>query len=515
MGHGAEQRGVTLRTLDTDIVIIGSGPGGATVAYALRQTGAQVLILERGGYLPREVENWSSEEVFVKRRYKANEVWEHGSSLVKPGNHYYVGGSTKVFGACLARFRQQDFEEYGLEDGVSPQWPISYEELEPYYGQAERLYKVRGVAGEDPMEPYRSSPFPYPPLSHEPVISNLASKLREQGLHPYALPMGVNAGSGGNCILCRACDNHPCPLLAKNDAEVCCVRPALEESTVRLETNAFAEKLLTDPTGKRVVAADTRINGEPVRVTARKFVVAAGAANSAALFLRSANATHPLGLANRSDQVGRNYIAHLYAAVLAVDPRKRNTTVFQKTLGLNDFYLAPSGEHPRLGSLQTVGKVDGAVIRSDVPWLPRRIADTIGFHSVDWWLMTEDTPLPENRVTLGTQGRIHLEWRPTNVNRSRQLVRETCRMMRRAGYPMSLSRQMGLGSNAHQASTLRMGKNPETSVVDRLGKTHDLENVYVADASWLPSLGFGPGGPTLTVIAQALRLANDSDLTVA
>jgi choline dehydrogenase-like flavoprotein len=502
-----------VRTITTDVAIVGSGAGGGTAAYALRETGAEVLILERGGFVPREAENWSSEEVFVKRRYKADELWEWGERLVKPGNHYYVGGSTKFFGACLARLRPADFEEYGLEDGVSPQWPISYDELEPYYSEGERIWKVRGDGGEDPMEPPRSQPYAFPALEHGPVIARLAQRLREQGLHPYTLPMGVNAGHGGNCILCSACDNHPCPLLAKCDAELCCVRPALEHPTVRLETHAFAERLLTDGGGRRVTALEARIAGEPVRVEAAKFVIAAGASNSAALFLRSHSAMHPHGLANSSDQVGRNYIAHLYAAVLSLNPREQNRTEFQKTLGLNDFYLSPGGEHPRLGSLQTVGKVDGAVIRSDVPWLPRAVADRIGHHSVDWWLMTEDTPLPENRVTLGSHGRIHLEWRPTNVGRSRRLVAETKRMMRRAGYPVSLSRQMGLGSNAHQSSTLRMGDDPATSVVDRLGKVHDLDNVYVADASWIPSLGFGPGGPTLTIIAQALRLVAESDLT--
>jgi choline dehydrogenase-like flavoprotein len=502
-----------MRTLTTDIAIVGSGAGGGTVAYALRETGADVLLLERGGFVPREAENWSSEEVFVKRRYKADELWEHGDKLVQPGNHYYVGGSTKFFGACLARLRPQDFEEYGLEDGVSPQWPISYDELEPYYCEAERIYRVRGVAGEDPMEPPRSAPYAFPALEHGEVIARLVERLRAQGLHPYALPMAVNAGHGGNCILCSKCDNHPCPLLAKNDAETCCVRPALEHASVGLQTHAFAERLVTDASGRRVTALEARIDGEPVRIEAAKFVIAAGASNSAALFLRSSSAMHPNGLANSSDQVGRNYIAHLYQAVISLDPRNENRTEFQKTLGLNDFYLSPTGEHPRLGSLQTVGKVDGSVIRSDVRWLPRGVADRMGRHSVDWWLMTEDTPLPENRVTLGAHGRIHLEWRPTNVGRSRKLVEETKRMMRRAGYPISLSRQMGIGSNAHQSSTLRMGEDPTSSVVDRTGKVHDLDNVYVADASWLPSLGFGPGGPTLTIIAQALRLVAESDLT--
>ncbi len=482
------------------------------MAYALKDTGARVLILERGDFLPRETENWSPLETITRARYKPNDRWAHGHRRFVGSNHYFVGGMTKMFGACLARMRPVDFEGYDLEDGLSPPWPVDYGQLEPYYCEAERIWGVRGRADEDPLEPPRSRPFPNPALEHEPVVAELAARLREQGLHPYTLPMGVDLGQGGRCIRSKYCDGFPCPLHAKCDAEVRCIRPALESPNVELRTNAFVERLLTDTTGRVVTEADVRINGEWRRIRAAKFVLCAGAANSAALLLRSANPSHPSGLANSSDQVGRNWIQHRDTALSAIDPKRKNTTVFQKTLGLNDFYLSPSGNHRRWGSLQTTGKVLPEHIRGVHPWLPRRTADWVSERSIDWWLMTEDCPLPENRLVLTAAGGIGLEWRPTSVKAHRKLVWATIKMMRRAGYPVSLWRHFGLDTNAHQASTLRFGTDPSTSVLDPTCKAHDLDNLYAVDSSFLPSLGSGPGGPTLTVAAMALRVARESDL---
>jgi choline dehydrogenase-like flavoprotein len=498
--------------LSADVIVIGSGAGGGTMAYALKDSGLEVLILERGDFLPVEAQNWSPEDTVERGRYKPDERWEHGRSRYRGSNHYYVGGMTKMYGACLARMRPPDFEEYGLDDGPSPAWPIGYEDLEPYYARAEEIWGVRGSEGGDPMEPPRSTPYPHPGLEHEPEVERLATRLREQGLHPYTLPMGVDYGDGGRCVRTRYCDGFACPLHAKSDADVRCVRPALRSPNVSLQTNCFVERLLTDPSGRRVVAAEVVVDGERGRATANAFVVAAGAANTAALFLRSAGATHPAGLANSSDQVGRNYLQHRDSAVSGVDPRRRNDTQFQKTLGLNDFYLTADGRHPRLGSLQTTGKVLREHITGALPWVPRRLASEVAGHSIDWWLMTEDCPLPENRVVLASGGGIRLEWKPTSVGRHRKLVRETRRMMRRAGYPVTVWKHFGLDTNAHQSGTMRMGTDPSTSVLDPLCRPHDLDNVAVVDASFLPSLGAGPGGPTLTVAAMALRVAEQSDL---
>lgn len=499
-------------TLTADIVIVGSGAGGGTMAYALKGSGARVLILERGGFLPREVENWSPREAITKRRYKPSERWQHAHRTFTGSNHYYVGGMTKFFGACLARFKPLDFQAYDLEDGPSRAWPISYEDLERYYTEAERIWRVRGAAGQDPFEPPRSAPFPYPPVEHEPQIAELAERLQAQGLHPYTLPMGVMLGADGHCVRCKHCDGFPCPLSAKCDAEVTCILPALESPTVELRTHAYAERLLTDSSGRRVTAVEARIDGELVRVKAGRVVVSAGAANSAALFLRSGNSAHPSGLANASDQVGRNWIQLRHTALSALHPGRVNTTVFQKTLGVNDFSVAPNGSHVGLGSLQTTGRVLPEHIQAVHRWVPRKTASWIAARSVDWWLMTEDSSLPENRLVLGPRGGIRLEWKPTNVGTHRRLVHATARMMRRAGYPIALWRHFGLDTNAEQAGTLRFGTDPTTSVIDPTCRVHGLENLYVVDSSIVPSLGSGPGGPTLTVAAMALRVASESDL---
>lgn len=495
-----------------DIIIIGSGAGGGTMAYALKDSGAKVLILERGDFLPVETENWSAEATVKQGRYKPDEYWEHRQKRYRGSNHYYVGGMTKMFGACLARMRTPDFEEYGLDDGPSPAWPFGYEELEAYYGQAENIWGVRGNGDEDPMEPPRSSPYPFPGLKHEPDVAHLAGRLAAQGLHPYTLPMGVDFGGGGDCVRCMYCDGFSCPLHAKCDADVRCVRPALRSENVSIQTNAYVERLLTDSSGRRVIAAEARVKGETQRFTADAFVVSGGGVNTAALFLRSADASHPRGLANSSDQVGRNYIQHRDTALSGVDPRRPNRGGFQKTLGLNDFYLSSDGKHPRLGSLQTTGKVLPEHITGQMRWVPRPLANAIAHHSIDWWLMTEDTPLPENRVVLAPGGGIRLEWRPTSKRRHRKLVASTAKMMLRAGYPFVVWSHFGLSTNAHQASTMRMGNDPKTSVLDPMCKPHDLDNVHVVDSSFLPSLGAGPGGPTLTVAAMALRIADRSEI---
>jgi choline dehydrogenase-like flavoprotein len=497
--------------LSCDIAIIGSGAGGGTMAYALRDSGASVLILERGGFLPRESENWSPEAVVTRGRYKAEDPWEVGDALWEGSNHYWVGGMSKAFGATLARMFPQDFETYELDDGVSPSWPFGYETLEPYYGRAEVIWGVRGSEG-DPLAPPRSTPYAHPPLKHEPLIGDLAERLRQQGLHPYTLPMGVAFGDGGGCVRCRYCDGFPCLVGAKCDAEMRCVRPALDSPTVAIKTDAFVERLATDSVGKRVVAAEARINGEHVTVKAGRFVLAAGAGNSAAILLRSASSAHPAGLANSSDQVGRNYISHRNSSVIALYPTTINGSGFQKTMGLNDFYLAADGRHPRLGSLQLTGKVLPEHVSSEITWLPHGVARWITRRSIDWWAMTEDLPRPENRVVLGKGGRIRLQIvTETGMRRHRALVAKTKRMMFRAGYPIVLSRQFK--TNAEQIGTLKLGTDPSMSVLDPFCKAHDLSNLWAVDASFLPSAGAGPGGPTLTIAAQALRVVDKSDLT--
>jgi choline dehydrogenase-like flavoprotein len=490
-----------------DIIIIGSGAGGGTLAYALRDSGARVLLLERGDFLPQEPENWNPTAVFDQQRYKPKEVWRDAEGRpFHPGVHYYVGGNTKVYGAALPRLRREDFDLIEHEGGVSPAWPIRYQDLEPYYARAEQIYMVHGASGEDPTEPPRSGPFPFPAVPHEPYIAELAERLRIQGLHPFGFPLGIDLRAGGRCVRCKTCDGFPCNVLAKSDADVRCVRVATQSANVELLTRAYARRLLADSSGRRVVAVEVERDGERFEVPADIVVVACGAVNSAALLLRSANAAHPNGLANSSGLVGRNYMVHNNTALMAVHPTRRNPTTFQKTLAVNDFYFASdSWPHP-MGNLQLLGKLQAGMLTANQRLVPRRLLQGMTDRSVDWWVMSEDLPDSENRVRLGSDGGIRIHWRPNNLVAHAQLVRAARRMLRRAGYPIVLTQRMGIETNSHQCGTLRFGEDPAASVLDPFCRTHDLANLYVVDSSFFPSSA--AVNPALTIAAQALRVAD-------
>ncbi len=492
-----------------DVAIVGAGMGGGTLAWALRDSGARVLILERGDFLPTEAQNWSPEAVFVENRYKAAELWRDAQGgWFSPGVHYFVGGNTKVYGAALPRLRQEDFGEIAHEGGISPAWPITYDDLSPYYDRAERLYKVHGLAGADPTDPPRSGPFPFPPMPADPYMESLADRLRGQGLHPSPLPVGLDFRPGGSCIRCRTCDAFPCRVLAKGDADVCAVRPALESGNVELWTKCYVERVASSPDGSRVTGLVVDRDGERQSVEADYVVVSAGAVNSAALLLRSATSRHSSGLGNSSGLVGRNYMVHNNSVLVAIDPRRPNRTVFQKVISINDFYHAgfdPSFPYP-MGSLQPVGKLQGAMMRGAAPMAPVWALGAAARFSVDWWVMSEDLPDPENRVSLGTDGSLVVQWRPNNLAAHLRLMKQAKQMLRGAGYPILLSRQMGIATNSHQCGTLRFGDDPATSVLDPRGRAHDLENLYVVDASFFPSST--AVNPALTIAAQALRVGD-------
>ena len=273
-----------------DVIVIGTGAGGGTIAHRLAPSGRRILMLERGDYLPRERDNWDSNAVFVRGKYRAPEFWydQHGREF-PPELNYYVGGNTKFYGAALFRLRPEDFREIHHHGGLSPAWPIDYSDLEPYYTQAERLYRVHGNHGEDPTEGPASAQYAHPPVQHEPRIQQLSDDLEKQGLHPFHLPIGVNltqddtgsATRSSACIRCDRVDGFPCLLGAKSDAQVICVDPALEHDNVELVTNAQVLRLETDGTGRTVSGVVATIgDGSTVTFTADIVVVSCGALNS-------------------------------------------------------------------------------------------------------------------------------------------------------------------------------------------------------------------------------------------
>lgn len=490
-----------------DIIVIGTGAGGGTIAQALSTTDARILILERGDFVPQEEENWSPVAVWKQRRYQTRERWRDGRGReFEPYTHYCVGGNTKFWGSVLYRLRREDFGVLEHIDGTSPAWPIDYDTLAPYYDRAERLYHVHGQHGVDPTEPPRDA-FPYEAVPHAEGMAEIVRKLREQGLHPSPLPLGLlRPGEENGCILCNTCNSFACRIHAKSEAEVCCIRQAADRSNVTLWTNSRALRLVTDQSGRRVEAVDVARNGEVVRVGASLFVVSCGAVNSAALLLRSAGDHHPNGLANSSGLVGRRYMAHLATMMQGFHPFRRNSTVFQKTVAINDFYFCgPDTDYP-LGQIQSQGRTHGVMAQTVVPWIPLWAYDAWVARGVDWLVMSEDLPTRENRVLVDRDGGIRLHYRPNNVRAHRQLVRETERILRRLGFWVVIKHSHGSRNTTHQCGTVVFGTDPRESVLDPFCRAHDIENMFVVDASFFPSSA--AVNPGLTIAAQALRVAD-------
>ena len=506
-----------------DVIIIGSGAGGGTLARHLAPSGKRVLLLERGDWLAREPQNWSASDVFVENRYISPETWYDGEGKsFQPQVHYFVGGATKLYGAALYRFRPEDFGEIRHHGGISPAWPISYEEMEPYYAQAEDVYRVHGARGEDPTEAPSSAPYPYPAVSHEPRIQQLADDFAAAGLHPFHAPCGVMLDESNppysDCVRCSSCDGFPCLVHAKSDAEVLGVRPALEHENVTLLTNAEAVELVTDPSGGTVTEVLVERGGRREPFTADVVVVSCGAANTAKLLLGSRSEKHPNGLANGSDQLGRNYMFHNSQAVLAIS-KEPNHTVFQKTLGVNDYYFASDAWEYPMGNIQMVGKSVPAMYRGEKPLITKlapfglslkEVAD----HAIDFWLSTEDIPEPENRVTLDDQGRLTLNYRSCNDTARDRLFHQLRSLLGRLGMNEHhliprwayLENRIPVAGCAHQAGTARFGTDPATSVLDTNCRAHEVDNLYVVDTSFFPSIS--AVNPALTAMANAIRVGD-------
>jgi choline dehydrogenase-like flavoprotein len=501
-----------------DVIIIGSGAGGGTLAYHLAPSGKKILILERGDYVPREKANWSSQAVNVDGRYNTKEVWRDSDGKpLHPHTNYYVGGNTKFYGAALFRLRKEDFGELAHHGGLSPAWPISYDELEPYYTKAEYLYQVRGERGTDPTEPWASAPYRYPAVKHEPRIQQLHDDFAKQGLKPFHVPLGVMLDEedrhASSCIRCETCDGYPCMIHAKSDAQVICVDPALQHPNVTLMTNAKVTKLTTSASGREVTGVVVERNGSQETLTAGIVVSSAGAINSAALLLRSATDKHPNGLANGSGVVGRHYMGHVNSVLLAISTLP-NPTVFQKTLGVNDFYFGdPDFKYP-MGHISFVGKLDGVALSAGAPAIvPGMTLDIMAKHSLDFWLTSEDLPHPDNRVSIDREGNIVLSYVPNNTAGHDRLIKKLEYLLQHAGArPHIIPRNLFVGNRiplagvAHQNGTIRFGKDPKTSALDVHCKAHEVDNLYVVDGSFFVSSG--AVNPALTIMANALRVGD-------
>ena len=494
--------------LTADVVIIGSGMGGGTLAWALKDTGLDVLIVERGQFLPREPENSQPDHVFIKKRYVTSKPWYDAKTgqPFQPGVYYWVGGNTKMYGACLPRFRRSDFEEVAHHDGISPAWPFRYDELEPFYAKAEELFEVHGAVGEDPTEPEHSTPYPYPPLSHEPAVERLAVRLRQQGLHPFHMSNGMHLPSMAERRADTTADGSP-----SSDWKQERRRESRGAARSGITHGAAAARRIRPPVAHqqrrphRYGCGGAGWRADEFRIEAKTFVVS-GAERSTqppCCCARSATSTQK-DLGNSSGLLGRNYMVHNSTFFLAVNPARRNDTAWQKTLGLNDWYEAgPATPYP-LGNLQMLGKLRAPMIKAARSWAPLWALKMITDRSLDIYLTTEDLPRLDNRVIIDGD-KIMINWTPNNTAPHDELVKRVSRVVRKAGYPILLTERMGIATNSHMCGTAVAGTDPSHSVLDPDCRSHNVDNLYVVDSSFFPSSA--ALNPALTIAANALRVA--------
>ncbi len=572
-----------------DAIIIGTGAGGGTLALHLAQGGKKILIIERGPFMPQEKLNWDTSAVFLNNRYHTKEVWQDKDCKeLHPQQSYFVGGQTKVYGAAMFRMRAQDFGIIQHRGGISPAWPISYDDLEPYYTRAEELFNVHGSLGDappvaggfgssfDPTEPFHSKAYPFPALANEPRMQAIEEDVRRLGVNTFPIPLGLKRNEAeplaSKCIRCDTCDGYPCLVHAKSDSDINCIRKIMDLPNVTLMTNTRVIRLLTNASGREITEVEVihsglgkpygeaatatnrytppSTDGKAVTYSADLFCVCAGAVNSAVILLASANDAHPNGLANRSDQVGRNFMYHQADALLALTTDS-NRDAYTKTWGTNDFYLKdsdPSYPYP-LGQVQPVGSFHFEMMKGDAPpFTPGFVLETMKHHAVPWWLTTEDLPSPDNRVTLhnttpsavdnmqpglagphpsGDTGRtneaepvsnaapmrIQLSYTPNNVESFDRLKDRWVDVLKKAGHASTsvplhayFKKRIPIEGVGHQNGTCRMGHDPATSVLDANCKAHDIDNLYVVDAACFVSAS--AVNPSLTIIANAIRVAD-------
>ncbi len=484
-----------------DIVIIGSGMGGATSAYALALSGASILILEKGHQLPDRPENRDARAIFGRGHFRPDELWyDPQGAGFNPGNYYNHGGNSKFYGAVLIRYRAQDFDGVAHADGDAPAWPFRYGEIAPWYDRAEALYAVRGALGQDPTEPPHGGPYPHVPVPDEPAIAEVRRRLIRLGLHPASLPLGVDIDlwlkNGAT-----PWDAFPDARSGKMDAETCALLPALAHPNVRLESGAEVSRLVPGPDGRRIERVEYEKDGERRSVSPKLVILAAGAVRSAAILLASA----PGGLANASGAVGRHFMNHNLTAVLGIDLRFVNDSIYQKTFGLNDFYLSDGRGGPPLGNIQLLGRVSGAILKANMPRAPEILLDRMSRHAVDFLAMSEDLPDRASRVLVDGR-RIMLDWRRSNMTAHRGLVKQIKRSLRAAGFPVVLSHLFDRKTPSHQCGTIRIGSDPAAAPLDSFGRAYGHPNLFVADASTLVTSA--AVNPSLTVAALALRTAD-------
>ena len=475
--------------------------GGATTAHALASTGARITLLERGVQIPAAPENRDARAVYRSDHFASGESWYRpDGTAFAAGNHFNVGGNTKFYGGVLYRLRQRDFEGVAYPDGESRAWPIRYAELEPWYQAAERLYQVRGDASQDPTEPPRQTALPFPAVPDEPAIAEARRRLQAIGLHPSALPLGLDLRSWLSHGK-TGWDGFPDAREGKMDAENCALIPALTHPQVELRSGAKATRILFAPDGRRATGVEYESGGQRHMLQAGVVVLAAGAIPSAAILL----ASDVDKTVNRSGQVGHNLMAHNQSIVIGFDWKFRNDAVYQKTFAVNDFYLDDGAGGPPLGNVQLLGRVNGTILKAGLPRIPEWLLHRVSRHTLDFFLNSEDLPDVRNHVRLDGKRLVLAFQHRTNLAVHDRFKARWKQALATAGFKRSASMLFERDGPGHQCGTIRMGDDPATAPLNRWCQAHDCANLFVTDAS--PFVSSAAVNPALTVAALALRAA--------
>ncbi len=470
-----------------DAIVIGTGLGGATLALKLVRAGMRVLAVERGGFVdggPRR-----AGEPVGRYLYDIQ-----GADAEIDA----VGGQTKFYGAALYRLRESDFREVQHEAGVSPAWPISYNDLEPYYAEAEALYRVHGAPDGDPSEPPRASDYPHQALPHDPLVANVVRRLQKIGAQVAAIPRGLDYGQGRPCVLCPTCDVHLCRLDAKMDAEVAAIRPALETGKLDLLTRAECVRVTLDAAGKRADGVRLVQNGVEHRIAASIVAVCAGQKGSIELLRRSRTSAHKEGLGNQGGALGRYLAGHttgvMFPLVSAAPIGARHT----KTFALNANYEPSSNWPYPMGVLQVAGQIP---FWRETGRLKRPFVKAVAERSLMCFAMTEALPTRESGFSFDGD-RIAGETPPlVNAKTFARLNRVSAGLFWRAGYPVVPA--LRAPQLWHKTGGAVMGADPANAVTNADCQVHGIGGLYVVDASVLPSAGAVNTG--LTIAALALR----------
>ncbi len=489
------------------VILIGSGAAGGTIAASLAASGSRVLLLERGGPMPAEDQNVAGTDLFRKDRYHPKETWfgSDGDPFA-PQMLHAIGGNTKIWGAVLERMREAEFAAVALQEGPTPTWGLDYGDFAPWYEKAEQLYRVHGVAGADPTAPPRQSAYPAAPRPVEPFLVELRAALERQQLHPYDLPLSWSESA----------------VDPSGDAELFGVMPA-RAAGMTVKEGARVMQLHVNPSGREVRGVEAEIAGQRWLFRGDQVVLAAGAIATPEILLRSATDHHLRGLANGSDQVGRNLMKPQLTAILQLAAAPHSGR-YVRGHGITDFYWGDKNVSFPLGSIHSGGGVLQDALFAESPpvlslvskLMPNFGLEQLASRSISWWAMSAVRPDPHNRVLLRGNQQLQVNYTANNREAHDRLVYRWIDCLKAVeadpltmvvkGAPTHPRGEAPLSAIGVACGTCRMGDDPASSVVNLEGRCHELDNLWIADASVLPScpsVGIG-----LTVIANALRVAS-------